>query len=80
MVLSMMDALRANADQFEMIFSMIPMEGLNEVGLNDWLDFSVLPAGEKIAKYFDVSVYGAETIERGISLKFFAPRPLTLKR
>ena len=38
MVLSMMDTLRANADQFEMIFSMIPMEGLDEVSLNDWLD------------------------------------------
>ena len=80
MVLSMMDTLRANADQFEMIFSMIPMEGLDEVSLNDWLDFSLLPAGEKIAKYFDVTVYGAETVERGISLKIFSPRPPTLKR
>ena len=80
MMLSMMDTLRANANQFEMIFSMIPMEGLDEVSLNDWLDFSLLPAGEKIAKYFDVTVYGAETVERGISLKIFSPRPPTLKR
>ena len=43
MVLSTMDTLRDNADQFDMIFSMIPMEGLDEVSLNDWLDFSLLP-------------------------------------
>ena len=80
MMLSMMDTLRANADQFEMIFSMIPMEGLDEVSLNDWLDFSLLPAGEKIAKYFDVTVYGAETDARGVTLKMFSPRPPNLKR
>ena len=80
MMLSMMDTLRANADQFELIFSMIPMEGLDEVSLNDWLDFSLLPAGEKIAKYFDVTVYGAETDARGVTLKMFSPRPPNLKR
>ncbi len=80
MMLSMMDTLRANADQFEMIFSMIPMEGLDEVSLDDWLDFSLLPAGEKIAKYFDVTVYGAETDARGVTLKMFSPRPPNLKR
>jgi len=80
MMLSMMDTLRANADQFEMIFSMIPMEGLDEVSLNDWLDFSLLPAGEKIAKYFDVTVYGAKTDARGVTLKMFSPRPPNVKR
>ena len=63
-----------------MIFSMIPMEGLGEVSLSDWLDFSLLPPGEKIAKYFDFTVYSAEANDRGISLKTFSPRPATLKR
>ena len=80
MMLSMMDTLRANADQFEMIFSMIPMEGLDEVSLNDWLDFSLLPKGGKIAKYFDITVYGAKTDARGVTLKLFSPRPPGLKR
>ena len=80
MVLSTLDTLRDNADQFDMIFSMIPMEGLGEVSLSDWLDFSLLPAGEKIAKYFDFTVYSAEANDRGISLKTFSPRPATLKR
>jgi len=80
MVLSAMDTLRDNADQFDMIFSMIPMDGFGEVSLSEWLDFSLLPTGSKIAKYFDFTVYGAETDDRGISLKTFSPRPATLKR
>ena len=80
MVLSTMDTLRDNADQFDMIFSMIPTDGFGEVSLSEWLDFSLLPTGSKIAKYFDFTVYGAETDDRGIRLKTFSPRPATLKR
>ena len=80
MVLSTMDTLRDNADQFDMIFSMIPTDGFGEVSLSEWLDFSLLPTGSKIAKYFDFTVYGAVTDDRGISLKAFSPRPATLKR
>tara|TARA_Y100001001_G_scaffold57514_1_gene54451 strand:- start:3195 stop:4985 length:1791 start_codon:yes stop_codon:yes gene_type:complete len=80
MVLSTMDTLRDNADQFDMIFSMIPTDGFGEVSLSEWLDFSLLPTGSKIAKYFDFTVYGAKTDDRGISLKTFSPRQATLKR
>ncbi|MBT4624759.1 MAG: hypothetical protein HOB97_12060 [Verrucomicrobia bacterium] len=80
MVLSTIDTLRDNTDQFDMILSMIPMDDLGEVSLGEWIDFSLLPTGSKIAKYFDFTVYGAETNDRGISLKMFSPRPATLKR
>ncbi len=80
MIRSVVDTLSANADQLGMIFSMIPMEGLDEVSLNDWLDFSLLPEGEVIAKYFDFTVYGASNDERGFTLKMFSPRPQGLKR
>ena len=80
MVLNTMDSLRDNADQFDMILSMIPTDGFGEVSLSEWLDFSLLPTGSKIEKYFDFTVYGAETNDRGISLKMFSPRPATLKR
>jgi len=80
MVLSTMDTLRDNADQFDMIFSMIPTDGFGEVSLSEWLDFSLLPTGSKIAKYFDFTVYGAKTDDRGISLKTFSPSQATLKR
>ena len=77
---SVMETLRANADQFEMIFSMIPMEGLDAVSLDVWLDFSLLPEGDAVAKYFDITVYGAATDARGFTLKMFSPRPLGLMR
>ena len=80
MVLNTMDTLRDNADQFDMILSMIPTDGFGEVSLSEWLDFSLLPTGSKIVKYFDFTVYGTETDDRGISLKTFSPRPATLKR
>ena len=80
MISNVMDTLRANSDQFEMIFSMIPMEGLDEVGLDSWFDFSVLPKGEEVAKYFDITVYGAAIDARGVTLKMFSPRPPGLKR
>ena len=80
MVINTMDSLRDNADQFDMILSMIPTDGFGEVSLSEWLDFSLLPTGSKIEKYFDFTVYGAETNDRGISLKMFSPRPATLKR
>ncbi|MDP6795069.1 MAG: hypothetical protein QF721_04405 [Verrucomicrobiota bacterium] len=80
MIGSMMETLRANADQFQMIFSMIPMEGLDEVSLDAWLDFSLLPEGDAVAKYFDITVYGAATDARGFTLKMFSPRPPGLKR
>ncbi len=80
MVLSVMDTLRANAGQFDMIFGMIPMGELDDFNLGNWLDFSLLPQGEKIAKYFDITVYGAKADARGVNLKMFSPRPPNLKR
>jgi hypothetical protein len=44
-------------------------------GFRDWLDFSLLPDYEQVAKYFYFSVYGGTTTSDGISIKFFAPRP-----
>ena len=70
----------ANADQFEMIFSMIPMEGLDEISLDAWLDFSLLPKGDAVAKYFDITVYSGSKDARGFTLKLFSPRPPDLKR
>jgi hypothetical protein len=80
MVLSVIDTFRTNADQFDMIFSMIPMGELNDVNLGNWLDFSLLPQGEKISKYFDITVYGAKADARGVNLKMFSPLPPNLKR
>jgi len=44
-------------------------------GIGDWLDFSLLPDFDAVAKYFYFSVYGGDVTTEGLSFKFFAPRP-----
>jgi hypothetical protein len=44
-------------------------------GFRDWMDFTLLPDYEQVAKYFYFSVYGGSTTSDGISIKAFAPRP-----
>jgi hypothetical protein len=44
-------------------------------GISDWMDFSLLPDYDQVAKYFYMSVYGGGANSDGISLKVFAPRP-----
>ena len=46
----------------------------------DWVDVSLLPSYDKIAKYFHFSVYGVSATVNGISLKMFAPVPPQLKQ
>jgi hypothetical protein len=42
---------------------------------HDWVDFTLLPDFDQVAKYFYISVYGAQTTDDGINLKVFNPRP-----
>jgi hypothetical protein len=46
----------------------------------DWLDFSLLPPFEKIAKYFSISVYGGGATTEGLNFKMFEPVPPGLRR
>jgi hypothetical protein len=41
----------------------------------DWLDFSLLPDYDAVAKYFSLSVYGGSVNADGITIKAFTPRP-----
>lgn len=47
--------------------------------LRGWLDFSLLPDFDKIAKYFHFSVSGLSTTTEGISYKIFSPTPPGLR-
>jgi hypothetical protein len=44
-----------------------------------WLDFSLLPPFEKVAKYFSFRVYGGSANVDGLTLKVFSPTPPLLK-
>jgi len=41
----------------------------------DWMDFTLLPDFDQVAKYFYLSVYGGNATDDGINLKVFTPRP-----
>jgi hypothetical protein len=43
--------------------------------LSEWMDFSLLPDYDKVAKYFYFSVYGGNVTADGLYLKAFGPRP-----
>jgi hypothetical protein len=47
--------------------------------LGDWLDFSLLPDFDPVAKYFYFTVYSGNTTADGMTFQFFAPRPPQLK-
>jgi len=54
--------------------SMIPFAP-PEKQLKEWLDFSLLPSYDKVAKYFGFGVSGGSTSVNGITIKYFMPTP-----
>ena len=46
----------------------------------DWMDFTLLPPFEQVAKYFYFSVYGLSVNADGFNLKMFSPLPPELKK
>ncbi len=46
----------------------------------DWLDFKLLPAFEKVEKYFSHTAYSVSADEEGIRLRIFSPTPAALKK
>jgi hypothetical protein len=43
--------------------------------MREWLDFSLLPDYDTVAKYFFFSVYGGNANSDGLTLKVYSPRP-----
>lgn len=43
--------------------------------MREWLDFSLLPDYDLVAKYFYISVFGGNTGGDGLTLKVYSPRP-----
>jgi serine protease Do len=47
--------------------------------VKEWLDFSLLPEAEAIARYFTFVVYSGTATAEGISWKFYSPVPRNLR-
>jgi hypothetical protein len=50
-----------------------------ESNLHIWMDFSLLPAFEKVAQYFYFTVYAGSANVDGLTLKLFAPTPPAIR-
>ena len=50
-----------------------------ERNLKEWMDFSLLPAYDRVARYFHFNVYAGSANVDGLSFKLFSPLPPALK-
>ena len=46
----------------------------------DWVTYKLLPPFDRVAKYFNFSVYGGAATVDGLTLKMFTPTPPELKK
>jgi hypothetical protein len=75
-----MDALAASASNTNrnefgsVLSSMIPFAP-PEKQLKEWLDFSLLPSFDKVAKYFGFNVSAGSTTVNGLTFRYFQPTP-----
>ena len=79
------ETLKKDASSFEKLFNLTPLgkdadPANDKEGLKAWLDFSLLPPYEKIAKYFSFVVYGGAIQADGVSFKAYSPTPAGLKK
>lgn len=71
-------AASTNKNEFSTVLaSMVPFAP-PEKTLKEWVDFSLLPSFDKVAKYFGFGVAGGSASVNGISIKYYAPTPAGL--
>jgi len=58
----------------------VPGMGAAEKSVREWMDFSLLPPFDRIAKYFHFTVYGGSANADGLAYKWFAPAPPGLRK
>jgi len=57
----------------------IPFTG-PEKSYRDWMDYSLLPGFDQVAKYFHYTIHAGSANVDGITFKFFRPTPPALKK
>ncbi len=78
------DALRKGPSSAANLGSLNPVTGALGIAspdknIKEWMDFSLLPPYEKIAKYFYFTVYSGGSTVDGLTFKMFAPVPPALR-
>ncbi len=78
---AVVEAMKNNAGKIPPLSGASPLTGKlaeSEAKLTQWFDFSLLPAYDRIAKYFFFDVYSSSATARGLSLQFYSPNPPNL--
>ena len=79
-----LEALKSDSGMLEKMLALAPFaarfNGKDGKGLKDWLDFSLLPPFDQIAKYFYFTVYSGSANADGLSYKLFSPTPPALRK
>jgi len=79
-----LEALKNDSAMLDQIIAMTPLGGQlkSEEGkrLKDWVDFSLLPPFDKLAKYFHFTVYSGRLTADGYRYQVFSPTPPQLKK
>jgi hypothetical protein len=78
------EALRKGSNSATNLGSLNPLTGALGIAspdknIKEWMDFTLLPPFEKIAKYFYFSVYSGGSTVDGLTFKMFAPVPPALR-
>jgi hypothetical protein len=72
-------ALKKDGGSIANIFAFTPMGrkmgGDAKKTFNEWLDFSLLPDFDRIARHFNIAVYAYSANQDGIGLRMFGPNP-----
>jgi hypothetical protein len=81
----LLEALRKNTGTTTNGASAAPLPGSmgfpgTENRFKDWMDFSLLPPYDQIARYFYFTVYSASANVDGFTFKMFAPVPTQLRK
>src|SRR6266511_4957323 len=80
----LLEALKNDSGTIERMLLMTPIAGKlggkDGKGLKDWVDFSLLPPFDQIARYFYFTVYSGSANADGLSYKMFSPTPPQLKK
>jgi hypothetical protein len=68
-----------SAPSFNPLTASIPFAS-PEKSLKEWMDFSLLPGFDKVAKYFSYTVYAGSANVDGLTYRLFAPVPPQLQK
>jgi len=80
---AMLETLKKDSGTLAALFANSPFGGHFGEGaskLKEWVDFSLLPSFDAIAKYFYLNLYTGSITGEGLSFKIFTPNPPQLKK